>query len=179
MQKHIKENTLRDILLAKPVKAGDVFFLPAGKVHAIGAGITLCEIQQASDVTYRLYDWDRPGLDGKPRQLHIDEAIEVINYKKADEFTLDYKPDLNGSVNLVRDKHFTTNLLNFSQKIETDYFLVESFVILVCLEGGFELAYNGGTETVNKGEVVLVPAEVRQCSLIPKGACKVLETYLQ
>jgi mannose-6-phosphate isomerase len=179
LQQHIKENTLRDILLAKPVKAGDVFFLPAGKVHAIGAGITLCEIQQASDVTYRLYDWDRPGMDGKPRQLHIDEAIEVINYKKADEFTLEYKPEPNGSVNLVRDKHFTTNLLNFSQKIEIDYFLVESFVILVCLEGEFELAYGGGTEMVNKGEVVLLPAEISQCSFNPKEACKILETYLK
>lgn len=179
LQKHIKENTLRDILLAEPVKAGDVFFLPAGRVHAIGAGITLCEIQQASDVTYRLYDWDRPGMDGKPRQLHLDEAIEVINYKKANEFTLDYSPQSNGSVNLVRDKHFTTNLLNFNQKIETDYYLVDSFVIIVCLEGSFELSYSGGSELVNKGEVVLVPAEIRQCSLNPAADCKVLETYLQ
>ncbi len=176
--KHIENNTLRDILLARPVKAGDVLFLPAGKVHAIGAGITLCEIQQASDVTYRLYDWDRPGLDGKPRELHIEQSLEVLDYKKAAEFTRSYKPKPNGSINLVKDQHFTTNLLTFDRKIESDYFMVDSFVLLVCLEGGFEIHYHGESEKVGGGEVVLLPAELKQVSYIPSAPSRVLETYI-
>ena len=176
--RHIEQNTLRKILSAKPVKRGDVLFLPAGKVHAIGAGITLCEIQQASDVTYRLYDWDRPGTNGKPRELHIDQSLEVLDFKKAMEFTVDYEPVPNGSVNLVRDKHFTINLLTFDHKIEMDYFLVNSFVVLVCLEGAFDLAYPGGTETIKRGEVVLLPAEIRQIGFHPQTASRVLETYI-
>lgn len=176
--RHIEQNSLRDIMMAQPVKRGDVLFLPAGKVHAIGAGITLCEIQQASDVTYRLYDWDRPGTDGKPRELHIEQSLEALDFKKAKEFTVDYQPVPNGSVNLVRDKHFTTNLLTFDRKLEMDYFLVNSFVLLVCLEGAFELHYQGGSETVRTGEVVLVPAEIRQLSYVPETAARVLETYI-
>ncbi|MBW6497741.1 MAG: class I mannose-6-phosphate isomerase [Bacteroidales bacterium] len=178
VQKHIENNTLRELLLARPVKAGDVFFLPAGKVHAIGAGITLCEIQQASDVTYRLYDWDRPGLDGKPRELHIEKSLEVLDFKKASEFNLPYQPKPNGSVNLVKDQHFTTNLLNFDHKIESDYFMVDSFVLLVCLEGGFEIHYQGGSEKIGPGEVVLLPAELKQVSYIPFAPSRVLETYI-
>jgi len=176
--KHVENNTLREIMLAKPVKPGDVLFLPAGRVHAIGAGITLCEIQQASDITYRLYDWDRPGMDGKPRELHLEQALKVIDYKKAREFTVNYTPATNGSVNLVRDKHFTTNLLTFERKIETDYYLVDSFVLLVCIDGAFEIQYQGGNESIAKGEVVLLPAEIHQLSYIPKEPCRVLETYI-
>jgi mannose-6-phosphate isomerase len=176
--KHIAGNTLREILIAEPVKKGDVFFLPAGRVHAIGAGVTLCEIQQASDVTYRLYDWDRPGSDGKARELHVEQALDAIDYKKATEFSLPYKPKSNGSVNLVRDKHFTTNLLTFDRKIETDYFLVDSFVLLVCLEGGFDMNYPEGNETVMKGEVVLIPADLKQLSFSPLSPSRVLETYI-
>ncbi len=176
--KHLENNTLREILQAGPVKAGDVFFLPAGKVHAIGAGITLCEIQQASDITYRLYDWDRPGLDGKPRELHIEKSLEVLDFKKATEFTRPYQPKPNGSVNLVKDQHFTTNLLTFDRKIESDYFMVDSLVLLVCLEGSFEIHYLGASEKVEKGEVVLVPAELKQISYLPSKPCRVLETYI-
>lgn len=178
LRRHIEENTLREIMVVKPVKRGDVLFLPAGRVHAIGAGITLCEIQQASDVTYRLYDWDRPGTDGKPRELHIEQAMEAIDFSKAKEFTLDYEPENNGRVNLVRDKHFTTNLLNFDRRIEMDYYLVDSFVLLVCLEGGFTLIYPEGSETVAKGDVVLLPAEIMQVSYVPQGPARVLETYI-
>lgn len=178
VQKHIENNTLRDILLACPVKAGDVFFLAPGRVHAIGAGITLCEIQQASDVTYRLYDWDRPGMDGKPRELHIDQSLEALDYKKATEFNLPYQPQPNGSVNLVKDQYFTTNLLTFDRKIERDYFMVDSFVLLVCLEGSFEIQFQGESERVGLGEVVLLPAEFNQVSYSPSASCRVLETYI-
>jgi len=176
--KHLENNTLRELMLAKPVKAGDVLFLPAGKVHAIGAGITLCEIQQASDVTYRLYDWDRPGLDGKPRELHIQQSLEVLDFKIATEFTRPYQPKPNGSVNLVKDRHFNTNLITFDRKIESDYFLVDSFVLLVCLEGGFEIQYQGGSEKVGLGEVVLLPADLKQVSYSPSAPSRVLETYI-
>ncbi len=177
--KHVETGTLREILNAKPVKPGDVLFLPAGKVHAIGAGITLCEIQQASDVTYRLYDWDRPGLDGKPRELHLEQALEVIDLKPNNEFTVNYSPVPNGRVNLVRDKHFTTNLIAFDRQFNADYDHLDSFVLLVCIEGEFQIIHQQGKELVVKGEVVLLPAEMHQFAFVPKTPCRILETYLE
>lgn len=177
--KHIEAGTLREILYAKPVNPGDVLFLPAGKVHAIGAGITLCEIQQASDVTYRLYDWDRPGMDGKPRELHLEQALEVIEFKQNIEFKVNYTPVPNGRVNLVRDKHFTTNLITFNRLFNSDYDHLDSFVLLVCIEGEFQIIHQQGNELVGKGEVVLLPAEMHQFAFVPKTFCRVLETYIE
>ncbi|HSV89095.1 MAG TPA: type I phosphomannose isomerase catalytic subunit [Bacteroidales bacterium] len=175
---HIKENTLQNLLLSGKVKPGDVFYIPAGKVHAIGAGVVLCEIQQASDITYRLYDWNRSGNDGKPRELHVEQALEVIDFSKAGEFNRQYPPVNNAAVSLVNDRHFTTNLLSFDKIYETDYFQIDSFVALVCLEGSFRISFTGGTESVKKGEMILLPAEIKQFSFIPSEPSKVLETFI-
>jgi len=176
---HISNNTLQDLLLANRVKPGDVFNIPSGKVHAIGSGIVLCEIQQASDLTYRLYDWNRMGSDGKPRELHVEPALDAIDYSQSEEFTTPYQPKNNASVPLLKGKHFTTNVVTIDKRYEADYYSLDSFVVLVCIDGAFTLRYPGGTEYVKKGEVVLLPAEIKQFSFDPSEPSKILETYIQ
>ncbi len=175
---HLENKSLKDILNVYKTGVGDVFFIPAGQVHAIGAGVTLCEIQQSSDITYRLYDWDRPGSDGKPRKLHIEEALDVIDFKAKDNKVL-YEPKLNESVNLVNSPYFTTNLLEFNIARELDYFFVDSFVVYVCMEGACRIEYPGGEELLKKGETVLLPAAIKNLVLLPDGNCRLLETYVK
>jgi mannose-6-phosphate isomerase len=175
---HLENKSLRDILNVEKPRPGDVYLLPPGRVHAIGAGFTICEIQQASDVTYRVYDWDRPGMDGKPRQLHVKEALDVMDFKAQQSYKTSYQLQENGSVNLVKSRHFTTNLLNFEQPLEMDYFFLDSFVVYVCLDGKFTLKYPWGSETIQKGETVLLPAEIKNVQMVPDSKSRVLETYI-
>ncbi len=176
---HVENNTLRDIMNVEKAFPGDVFFIPAGRIHAIGAGITLCEIQQTSDVTYRIYDWDRPGLDGNPRELHTDEAVDAIDFGVVDAYKTAYQVMPNGSTKLVSCPYFTTNLLVFDKKIEHDYVFLDSFVLYVCVEGSFTIVYPWGKESVKPGESVLLPAEIKQVELLPDTQCKVLEVYVK
>jgi mannose-6-phosphate isomerase len=175
---HVRNNTIQDILNVEKAFPGDVFFIPAGRIHAIGAGITLCEIQQSSDVTYRVYDWDRPGDDGKPRELHLDAALDAIDFSKVNEYKTPYEASINDSAKLVSCEYFTTNLLVLDKKIECDYFYLDSFVIYICVEGALTIAYPHGKEHVKAGDTVLLPAEIKQVELVPDKPCKVLEVYI-
>lgn len=175
---HLERNVLRDILNVEQAHAGDLFFIPAGRIHAIGAGVMLCEIQQSSDVTYRLYDWDRPGLDGKPRELHTEEALDAIDFSPIGAYKTPYQEQINRSANLLTCPYFTTNLLVFDKKIDSDYYFLDSFVVYICLEGSFTLSYPGGKESVKAGETLLLPAEIKQASFIPDERSRVLEVYI-
>lgn len=175
--KHLENKTLKDIMNVYKVKTGDVFYIPPGQVHAIGAGISLCEIQQSSDITYRLYDWDRPGSDGKPRKLHVEEALDVIDFKAKDNL-VNYQSKLNEPCQLVSNQYFTTNLISLSKKIELDYVLVDSFVTYVCMEGSCRIQVSSGEETLLKGETILLPANINGVVLTPSGECLLLESYL-
>lgn len=175
--KHLQEKKLKDILNVYEVKAGDVFYIPSGQVHAIGGGITLCEIQQSSDVTYRLYDWDRPGSDGKFRKLHTEEAMDVIDFSEQDN-RVAYIVSQNRPTELVRSPYFTTRHLQFNKRLELDYYLVDSFVVYICLEGGFKIHYPGGELNVSKGETVLLPALINGVALEPEGNTSLLECYV-
>ncbi len=174
---HLKNNSLKDILKVYEAKSGDVFYIPAGQVHAIGAGVTLCEIQQSSDVTYRIYDWDRPGSDGKARKLHVEEALDVIDYKAKDN-RVSYKVNPGNAVNLVQSQYFTTRLIQFGKSIELDYYFVDSFVVYVCLKGTCSVVTSAGAEQLSEGETLLVPAIINSVSLHAESACKLLETYI-
>ncbi len=174
---HLKEKKLKDILNVYKVKAGDVFYIPSGQVHAIGAGITLCEIQQASDVTYRIFDWERPGSDGKFRKLHTEEALDVIDFSGQDN-QIGYQTSVNAPSELVRCPYFTTRLFEFDKRIELDYFLVDSFVVYICLEGSFKIQYPGGELKVSKGETVLLPALINGVVLEPHRNARLLECYV-
>jgi len=175
----LEKGELTDILNFEEVAPGDVFFIPAGRVHAIGKGILLTEIQQTSDVTYRIYDYGRSDNNGNIRELHTDLALDAIDFTLFPEYKSKYEPLLNQSVELVSCKYFTTNLLEVTQPVEKDYIKIDSFVIYICLEGELKLTTEAGTEKVRKGETVLIPASIENVLLSPAlPGAKLLEVYI-
>jgi mannose-6-phosphate isomerase len=179
-KEYLEKGTLKQILNYEPVKQGDVFFLPAKRIHAIGKGIVLAEIQQTSNVTYRIYDWDRVGPDGKPRELHLDHSLEVMDYKKRDDIRTSYDRLINSTVNLADCPYFTTSLIEFDDAVDKDFNMIDSFVIYICTEGSMMINYKDGEPVeLKKGETVLIPAELKEISLIPGEKSTVLEVYLK
>ena len=175
----LNEGSLKEVLNFEKVSEGDVIFLPHGRIHALGPGIVLAEIQQTSDMTYRIYDWDRVGQDGKPRELHIEHALNVLDYKAHDSYKTDYKPELNAPVNLVECPYFTTRLIHMDKKLDPDYTLLDSFVIFMCLKGDLDIRYNGDHRTrLVKGDTILIPANLNHLALIPAKECSLLEIFL-
>ncbi len=177
---HLNSKTVGDILHKEKVSAGDVAFLPAGRVHAIGAGILLAEIQQTSDVTYRIYDYDRKDDKGNLRELHTDLAIDAIDFEIPAQYKLDYEKTKNKNSTIISCNYFTTDYLEFDQSVKKDYNLIDSFVIYICVEGKFDIEYNDNElVTVNKGETVLIPAELKELVLKPDKTAKILQVYIQ
>ncbi len=176
---HVAHGNVVSILNKETAYGNDVFFIPAGRIHAIGAGILLAEIQQTSDITYRIYDWDRVDSEGKLRDLHTELAVDAIDYNLYDEYKTPYTTNQNASSKIISCRYFNTNILQFDKKIEKDYFHFDSFVIYMCLEGNFDI-YTGEDETVNvkKGETVLIPAILNEIMLHPHEKSKVLEIYI-
>lgn len=159
----------------------DAFFIPARKIHALGAGCMVAEIQQTSDTSYRVYDWDRIDRFGMKRELHIDEALATINFKKEDSGKVSYdKKTKNATVSLVKCPYFTTNLIKLDTKsaLVKDYSELDSFVILMSTEGSFILSYEDGTEAVRTGECILIPNVINKVEIISDGECKLLEVYI-
>lgn len=172
--KHLEEDTLISILDTVKAKTGDVFFLETGTVHAIGAGILIAEIQQTSDITYRLYDFNRKDAQGNTRELHIDLALDAINYNKVDTFKT-YSKDINQSNNIVDCPYFTTNFVPLDGKLAYNK-TGDSFRVFMCVEGSFELEYNNTTTQYKKGDTVLIPAALKTFSI--SGKASVLEIYI-
>ncbi|MEA3443400.1 MAG: type I phosphomannose isomerase catalytic subunit [Bacteroidota bacterium] len=178
--KYLNQKKLKEILNYETVGEGDVFFIPSGRVHAIGSGILLAEIQQTSDITYRIYDWDRVDTKGKGRELHTDLAVDVIDYNHYDNYRTNYDKIKNAEINLANCQYFTTNLLEFDTVIHKDYKLLDSFVIFLCLDGQFNIEYGSKEKCqVSKGETVLIPAEIDNLVLVPDGTTKLLEVFIQ
>ena len=178
--KKLEEGKLEEILNNEPVKRGSCFFIPAGRVHAIGKGILLAEIQQTSDVTYRMYDWNRTDDEGNHRELHTELAVDAIDYSFEKKYRTDYETEINKTSELVRCPYFTTNILEFDQGIEKNYVDLDSFVIYMCLEGEFSI--DCGKEektTVTKGETVLIPASLDNLILNPSQKTQILEVYIK
>ena len=169
---------LTDILNREDVKAGDVFFLPAGRVHTIGKGLLIAEIQQTSDITYRIYDFDRVDDKGNKRELHTEEALAAIDYKNYPNYRTDYTPVKNEDVHLVSCPYFTTNVMDYTEGVSKDYSPFDSFVIHVCLQGSYELKYNGESYPVKMGECLLLPNTVDKVELTTEGGFKILESYI-
>ena len=170
---------LTDILNFEEVTAGDVFFIPAGRVHAIGKGILLAEIQQTSDVTYRIYDYDRRDDHGNPRELHTDLALDAIDYTPFPEYKTKYELKPNESVELVNCQYFTTNVLQINAVVEKDYNKLDSFVIYICMEGTLVIETESGSESIQKGETILLPASIESVLLKPvTSSAKLLEVYI-
>ncbi|MFM9989741.1 type I phosphomannose isomerase catalytic subunit [Flavobacterium sp.] len=172
--KHLENKTLTTILEEIPVKKGDVFFLETGTIHAIGAGILIAEIQQTSDITYRIYDFDRKDAQGNTRELHNDLALEAINYNKV-EAKKKYNKIINTSNEAVNCPYFTTNFIPLDGEL-TFKENSSSFKVFMCTEGEFDLVYNKEKQSFKKGETVLLPEVITHYTLI--GKASILEIYI-
>lgn len=176
----LRTHTLPHLLNVEKVKKGDCFFIPAGTVHAICKGCFIAEIQQTSDITYRIYDYDRRDKNGHPRELHTELATDVIQYTGQKQHAIHYHQHENHTEELVDCKYFTTNYLKFDKEIEKDYITLDSFVIYMCLEGNFNLVYDVDKWVkVKKGETVLVPACLKNVFLLPEKEAELLEIYIK
>jgi mannose-6-phosphate isomerase len=171
---NLKNKTLLTILDDVKVKSGDVFFLETGTVHAIGAGLLVAEIQQTSDITYRLYDFDRVDAHGKTRELHADLALEAINYDKT-ETKKEYTTNINESNVVVDCPYFTTNFIPLDGEINVSK-SGKSFTVYMCVEGTFEIEYHNSKSRYTKGDTVLLPAAMNTFSL--SGKASILEIYI-
>jgi len=177
--KVMENNTLRDVLNYEQVKSGDVFFIPAGRVHALGPDIMVAEIQQTSDTTYRIYDWDRINEAGMSRELHIPQSVEAIDFGIPDRYKTEVPDVMNKTVPVVDCQYFVTNLLQLQGEMEKDYSNLDSFVILIALEGNFSLKWENGAIFVNQGECVLIPNLIKKVTIRAEKYCKLLEVYCQ
>ena len=173
----VENDTITDALAEYNVKEGDCFFLPAGRIHSIGTGCFLAEIQQTSDVTYRIYDFKRKDKDGNERQLHTKEAAECINYHVESDYRTNYIAEKDRGVSLVQCNYFTTSLYDLTEPMTIDYSELDSFVILIGMKGEGTITDNeGNTFTLAAGETVLIPATTK--SIKTSGTMKFLETYI-
>jgi len=175
---YFNHGKLMDILNIEKVQVDDVYFLPAGRVHYIGKGCLLAEIQQSSDVTYRIYDFDRKDDKGNPRELHTDQSIDAIDFTYHKDYKSPYIDKVNAVVPLVSCPYFTTNKLHFNESISRDFTGLDSFVIYVCMSGELTMEYGSGSTSLKTGEAILVPASIKKINLIPRGWFKMLESYI-
>lgn len=173
---HVKNKTLPQALNFDQVNPGDTYFIKTGLVHAIGAGVVLAEIQQTSDITYRIYDWDRKDQDGNERELHNDLAIDAIDFEAKNDFRVNYSKTKNAQNKLVSCPYFTTNYLHLDEKISKTK-TVDSFLIYICTEGSAEIKTPNSSTKLSKGSTVLIPASLKQFDLVTKNA-KLLEVYV-
>lgn len=175
----VYNNTITDVLQEYDIHSGDVFFLPAGRIHSIGAGAFIAEIQQTSDITYRIYDFNRKDANGKPRELHTELARDAINYEILDNYRTEYDHSKDEPVELVACPYFTTSFYDMTEKISCDYSELDSFVILICVEGSCILLDNEKNEMkLHAGETLLLPATTQEITIVPEGFVKFLETYV-
>jgi len=175
---HLNKKKLGEILNYEKVKKGDVFFIPAGRVHAIGEGILLTEIQQTSDITYRIYDWDRVDYKGNSRELHTELALDAIDFSPPDNYRTTYESKLNRSSSIIECPYFCTNIIVAGREIEKDYVNIDSFVIYICTEGSFSLEYASDKMKISKGETVLLPASLKEFRIVPDNKATILEIYI-
>jgi mannose-6-phosphate isomerase len=174
----VSSGKLEKILNSEDVTPGDLFFTPAGRIHAIGSGIILAEIQQTSDITYRIFDWNRKDSEGNARELHTELAVDAINFKEAGKCKITPDPVLNKTINAINCEFFTTNIIHFNERIVKDYNLIDSFVIYICTEGEFLIRWDGNSEPVLKGETILLPALIRDVILEPSPEARILEIFI-
>ena len=177
----VHNGTFAEVLQTCAIEPGDVFYVPAGRVHGIGAGAFVAEIQQTSDITYRIFDYNRKDKDGKSRELHTSQAMDAINFSDVqDDFRTEYERVQNEPVEMVASPYFTTSVYDMTEEITCDYSELDSFVIFICVEGSCRLTDDNQNEiTLRAGETVLLPAAVQEVTIVPEGQrVKLLETYV-
>ncbi|MEP5611184.1 MAG: type I phosphomannose isomerase catalytic subunit [Cyclobacteriaceae bacterium] len=166
---------LTEILNREEAKKNDVFFLPAGRVHTIGGGLTLAEIQQTSDTTYRIYDFEREDKDGNKRKLHVEEALDAIDFTYSENYKTLFEDKKNDTSSIITTPFFTANKLFLDQPIDLDRSKLDCFKIYIGVGGSAIIA----GESINFGEVMLVPAEMKNYTVEPEGKVELLETYIE
>jgi mannose-6-phosphate isomerase len=172
----LQDGNLNEILNYEQVVKGDCFFVPAGTIHSICKGCFIAEIQQTSDITYRVYDYNRLDANGAPRELHTELAADIINYQRQDGLRLDTRVHKNHHNEIISNPYFTVRKLLIDTEIDRDYFSFDSFVIYMCIDGEFSLIYDTDkTVTVHQGDTILLPAIFKQVSLRPKKLSTILE----
>lgn len=174
----IQNNSLVDLLNFQKVNRGESYFIKAGKIHAIGGGIVLAEIQQTSDVTYRIYDWDRVDSNGHGRELHLEEAKKAIDYESSYDFNLPYSFNQGNLAELISCKYFTTNILQINKSYTRDLYPIDSFIIYICVEGEIEVKVQDKTLIMKMGECILLPAISKMIEFSAKNETKLLEVYI-
>lgn len=175
--KSIEENSLLGLLNYEKVREGDTFFINTGKIHAIGSGVLLAEIQQTSDITYRVFDFNRKDKDGNFRELHTELALDALDYEKKDDFKITYSRDRNSVNPMVSCPYFKTDFLDLTGPLEFDVALRDSFSIYVCVAGSATIGNDFGEADLQKGETVLVPARSKNIYIKTTNA-KLLEVTI-
>ncbi len=169
---------LTDILNKEQVSTGDVFYIPAGEVHTIGKGLMIAEIQQTSDITYRIYDFDRVDDQGNARELHVEEALDAIDYNFYDQYKTLYKNVGDEKIDLCVSNYFSTQKFNLSKPFHRSLKSKDSFIIYIMLEGACTIDCEGKSIQGKMGDSILVPASIADITISPKGTCTFLETFI-
>lgn len=176
--KHVENKTLINILNVDKVSEGDVYFIPTGRIHAIGGGVMVAEIQQTSDITYRIYDWDRKDSQGNERELHTDLAVDALDYEIQSDYKTEYEKKLNQSSSVVNCKYFTTNIMAVNDKVKRNYNKVDSFVIYICVKGKVQITTTESSEELYIGETILIPAALKEVTIYADEYSELLEVYV-
>jgi len=178
-QKSLANNTFQELLNYEEAVTGDVFYIPAGQIHALGSNLLIAEIQQSSDITYRVSDWGRTDDNGIPRELHLEQALDVIDYSGENNGRVAYQKEMNKSLPVVESPFFTTNVLEFDRNLIVDYNTLDSFVVYMCIKGSATIVqHGGGRTTIKGGETVLIPADLRSFTIKPERASLFLEIFI-
>lgn len=172
----VADGTITDALAKHEVHAGDVFYLPAGRVHAICGGILLAEVQQTSDVTYRIYDYNRPGLDGNPRELHTELAAQVLDYKVYDEYRTDYAVKEESASHVIDSEFFNVRIVDIDQRFHRNLVKYDSFIITMCLKGSCHIKIRSTQDEVvlHEGNSCLIPAAIADYDIEPVNSHSLL-----
>ncbi len=180
-KRRIADGTITDVLAKHEVKRGDVFYLPAGRVHAIGSGILLCEVQQSSDVTYRIYDYNRPGLDGKPRELHTELAARALNFHVEEEYRTIYRDETNSANLIIDSPYFSVRVSSVTHPFHRNLLKYDSFVICVCMHGDckVKMRATGDEIVLRSGNSCLIPAAIADYDVVPlDGSSTILDAFI-
>ncbi len=183
-RKRVEDGTICDVLARHEVHPGDVFYIPAGRIHAICGGIMLAEVQQSSDVTYRIFDYNRPGLDGKPRQLHTDLAAEAIDYHVEEDYRTHYEDPTERAAQVIDTPFFDVRVMDIKEPFHRNLIKYDSFIISVCIKGGCRITLRGDAEgqhtvELGAGNSCLIPASVADYDIIPLSpATRILESHI-
>lgn len=173
------DDALLDVIHKDKVDKGDAFFIESGTIHAIGKGVFLAEIQQTSDITYRIYDWGRLGLDGNPRELHNDIAVDAVDFSKIGSCKLSFDNNENLPNQVYSCEYFTTNKIIVKEIFTRDVTNIDSFIVYMCVSGTGDIEINGNLENIFKGETVLVPAICDELTIRAEGEIELLEVYIK